>query len=265
AMSMMGGARLVRIEDAGDVLTPLLRDYLAQPSMANLLIIEAGELGPRSTLRALFEKLPNAAAVPCYVEDERDITRVIRDTVQQAGLRIDGDAVAYLAQTIGGDRARVRAELEKLCTYKGQENTPISLEDAQAACGQGATPSFDDLVYSVAGRQPEAALKALSLLQEEGVGFAPILRALQAHFRRLHLAGRRVDAGEDADHVMKTLTPPIFFKLQPGFSRQVRLWSSGAILNVLARLAALEAQCKQTGFPTDTLCAQAILGISHQK
>ena len=73
AMSMMGGDRLIRIENATDKLTPLLKEYLEAPSAHSLIILEAGELGPRSSLRQLCEKAKNAAALPCYVEDERDL------------------------------------------------------------------------------------------------------------------------------------------------------------------------------------------------
>jgi len=46
AQSLMGGARLIRIEGGGDKLTVLIRDYLKVPSDSNLVVIEGGELGP---------------------------------------------------------------------------------------------------------------------------------------------------------------------------------------------------------------------------
>ena len=64
AMSLMGGARLIRIEGASDKHTTLLKEYLADPSAENLVILEAGELTPRSTLRLLFEKYDNAEEIP---------------------------------------------------------------------------------------------------------------------------------------------------------------------------------------------------------
>lgn len=100
AMSMMGGDRLIRVENAGDKLTTLIKEYLAAPNPHALIVLEAGELGPRSSLRALCEKVTNAAAVPCYVEDERDISRLIRETLQGAGLSAEPDAVTSLASAI---------------------------------------------------------------------------------------------------------------------------------------------------------------------
>ena len=79
AQSLMGGSRLIRLESASDKITSIVKDYLSSPSPDNLVILEAGELGPRSSLRKLCETAKNAAAIPCYVEGERDIQQVIQE------------------------------------------------------------------------------------------------------------------------------------------------------------------------------------------
>lgn len=265
AISMMGGNRLIRIEDAGDKLTTLLKTYLEAPSETALVILEAGELGPRSSLRKLCESAKNAAAVPCYVEDERDLSRLIRETLQAEQMTIDNDACSWLAANISGDRGKVRGELEKLITYKGNDKAPITLNDVRACCGEAGALALDDLVYNVAGHNAGAALKTFNQLIEEGVPFIVILRSLQNHFRRLHITKAKMDRGESADQAVKGLAPPIFFKQQPAFKAQASRWSLKGITNVLEKLSSLEAQCKQTGMPVDTLCAQAVLGISKSR
>ena len=265
AQSLTGGDRLIRIQNGADRLTVLLKAYLENPSPSALVVIQAGELGPRSSLRKLCESAKNAAALPCYVEDERDVSRFIRETLQDAGLRADHDAVQWLAGTIAGDRGKVRAELEKLITYKGDDATPVSLADVQAVCGSGSAQDFDDLVYNAAGRNSAAALKAYGVLTAEGTAFIALLRALQNHFRRLHMTKSHMKEGLDIDNAMKKLSPPVFFKQAPMFRAQVNSWSLPALSSILEKLAALEAQCKQTGMPAETLCAQAVLAISKTR
>lgn len=265
AISMMGGGRLVRVEGASDKVTPTIKQYLENPSESALVILEAGDLGPRSSLRKLCESAKNAAALPCYVEDERDLSRLIRETLQGHGVGIDNDATTWLAANISGDRIKARGELEKLITYKGSDKTPVTLEDVRACCGEAGATALDDLVYAVAGHNTASALKTYAQLLDEGINFIVILRALQNHFRRLHIGKARIEAGENADSVMKTLSPPIFFKLQPAFKAQLNRWSLNGISVILQRLADLEGQCKQTGMPVETLCAQAVLAISKSR
>ncbi len=262
AISMMGGERLIKIADGGDKLTVLLKDYLKDPSDSALVVIQAGELGPRSSLRKLCETAKNAAALACYVEDERDVSRFIRELLQAEGIGVEPDAVQWLAANISGDRRKVRSELEKLVIYKGDEQTPVSIVDARNACGAAGADGLDDLVYQVAGRNSAAALKSYTTLMAEGTAFVVVLRSLQNHFRRLHLAKSHMQSGMDAEGAMKKLAPPVFFKQAPMFRAQMNSWPLPVLNQVLGRLSDLEAQCKQTGIPVETLCAQAVLAIS---
>lgn len=265
AISMMGGGRLIRLENASDKLTSILKTYLEDPSETALIILEAGELSPRSSLRKLCESAKNAAAVPCYVEDERNLSRLIRETLQSQGIGIDNDATTWLAANISGDRIKARAELEKLITYKGDDKTPVTIDDVRACCGEAGALALDDLVYAVAGHNTAGALKTYNQLLDEGVGFMPILRALQNHFRRLHISKSRIESGENIETAVKSLSPPIFFKQQAAFKTQLNRWSLNGISIILQKLTDIEAQCKQTGMPTETLCAQAVLGISKSR
>lgn len=267
AMSMMGGARLIRIEGGGDKQTALIKSYLENPSPENLVIIEAGELGTRSSLRMLCEKAKNAAALPCYVEDERGMAALIRETLSNAGLRIDADALHLFAANIMGDRARARGEIEKLITYMGvdkdgknQQN--IHVEDIQASCGDTGTNSLDDLTYAVAGANAKGAMAAYNRLMGEGVAEIVVLRTLQNHFRRLHYTHAMMSNGKSMEQAVKSLQPPIFFKLEQPFKAQLSKWKGPKLDIVMSKLAELEAQTKMTGVPVQTLCAQAILSLS---
>jgi DNA polymerase-3 subunit delta len=262
AMSMMGGARLIRIENGSDKISPALREYLEDPSLENLIIIEAGELGPKSPLRALFEKSGNAAAVPCYVEDERGLSTIIRQMLSESGYTAQADAMAWLATNVAGDRARARSEIEKLILYMGGTGGTITIADAMAACGEAGTADLDELVYAVAGAKREIALATFLKLLDEGVAVVTILRTLQNHFRKLHYTQAAIAQGASVETAMKALQPPIFFKLEQPFRAQLQRWTLPRLQSVMARLSDLEAQTKKTGTPVETLCAQAVLSIS---
>lgn len=276
ALSMMGGGRLIRVEGGGDKLTLLIKEYLENdPSPDNLIIIEAGELGPRSSLRKLCESAKNAAALPCYVEDERGIANLIRDMARESGYRIDADATHWLAANIMGDRARARGEIDKLITYMGprtdtqgtgnHSNSQIRLEDVQHCCGEAGVANLDDLTYAVAGSDTKKAMNAFHRLLAEGVPEIVILRTLQNHFRRLHYTQCQMKGGTPTDQAIKSLQPPLFFKFETAFKGQLAKWNLIKLNGVLSKLSELEAQTKMTGTPVQTLCAQAILAISAMR
>ena len=264
AMSMMGGARLIKIENGSDKLTTTIKDYLENPSPENLVIIEADALGTRSSLRQLCEKSKNAAALPCYVEDERGVSSVIRETLSNSGYFINADAIHILAANVMGDRSRVRGEIEKLMLYMGDEKN-ISAEHVHQSVGNIADADLDDLIYAVAGGQTKKAIESYNRLIGEGVADIAILRSMQNHFRRLHYTQSLMQSGKSIDQAVKSLTPPIFFKVEPAFKSQVNKWHGPKLDMILQKLVELETQTKRTGTPVQTLCSQAILSISAIK
>ena len=264
AMSLMGGSRLIRIDGASDALTTLLKEYLANPSPQNLVVLHGGDLGTRSSLRKLFETAPNAAAIPCYAASQGDVLSLIRQDVQAAGYGIDNDAAQWLAQQLTADRAIARNEVEKLTLYLSSEppGTKATLDDVQACCGQGGARSLDDLIYATGGANPEIALRSFRQLVDEGMAIIVIHRSLQNHFRRLHLTRSMMEQGMSLSEAMGKLNPRVFFKWEDSFRDQAGRWSMARLETTLNRLAKLEADCKKTGAADETLTAQAILALS---
>lgn len=265
AMSLMGGARLIKIDNAADALTILLKDYLTNPSPNNLVVLHGGDLGTRSSLRKLFETAPNAAAIPCYAASQGDVLSLIRQDLQGAGYGIDPDAAQWLAQQLTADRAIARNEVEKLALYLSSEapGTRATLDDVQACCGQGGARSLDDLIYATAGGNTDIALRSFRQLVDEGMAIIVIHRSLQNHFRRLHLTRSLMeDQNLSLPEAMNKLNPRVFFKWEDSFRDQIGRWSRTRLEMTLNRLAKLEADCKKTGAGDEVLTAQAILALS---
>lgn len=262
AQSMMGGGRLIRITDGADKLTVHIKSYLQNPSPDNLVIIEGGDLGPRSSLRKLCEKETNAAALPCYMEGERELGNFIRETLHAQNIQIAPDALTWLSATLVGDRQRAMRELEKLVIYAGAGAQQITLDDAQACCGTAGDRSLDELVSAIGAGQTDKTLTIYKQMLEEGIAVIAMLRTLQNHYRRLHQAQAHVRSGKSADMAMKSLSPPVFFKQTDSFRMQLNKYSPKALENILGRLVDLEAKSKRTGTPVETLCGQAFLSLS---
>src|SRR5258707_6628519 len=153
AQALTGGRRAVWIRDAGDALASgpladLLDDDAPDRGGDTVVVIEAGDLPSRSSLRKLVEGAARAVAVGCYHDEARDVAGVIRDAMAKHGLSVAPDALRYLSEHMGGDRLVTRAELDKLALYMhgaAGERT-IALEDALATVGDSAAIALDDVI-----------------------------------------------------------------------------------------------------------------------
>lgn len=264
AMSMLGGRRVVRIHSAEDNTTSIIKATLEALKPADaFVVVSAGNLSPRSSLRLLFESAENAAAIPCYVEDARDIGRVIADSLRAAGFTISSEALTLMAGQVVGDRAMARSEVEKLITYMGTTQKSISLEDIIACTGDHAALSMDDLARNVASGQFAEAERILRHILSEGLPAVTALRSLQNYFMKLHITKSRMEKGETKEQAMGKLKPPLFFKVKPAFESQLSGWSLPQMENALTLLASVEAKCKQTANDPYLMCSRAILSLSQ--
>lgn len=263
ARSLMGGRRLVRVTNPGAKFAVALKDWLkTSPSDDAFLVIEGGDLRPRDALRKICEEAPNAAALACYIQDERDTARFIRDIITEYGRTAANDAVIWLGSALKGDRDRARMELEKLDLYKGTDRSEISLADVMAVCGDGGTQNLDDLLYAATGRNPQKTMSVYRRLLEEETELIVILRSLQNHLRRLHQVRCATETGIPADEAMKRLQPPVFFKVEDMFRAQVSKFPSHVLRRMLARINEIEARTKRTGTPSETLVAETLLKLA---
>lgn len=263
SISMLGGRRVVRVREATDKITAAAKSALkALKPGDNLVLIEAGELGPRSSLRLLFEEAENAAALPCYVDDARDLNRILAEAFRENGFLIPSDALSYMAANVVGDRGVARSEAEKLMIYMGKSRS-ITLEDVTACLGAAAVLPLDDLARTAASGNFAEADRISRHLLAEGESAVRILRVLQDYFARLHVTKARLAKGEDLEIALKKLKPPLFFKHKDAFTAQVRGWSMAQIEQAIALLMGVEGKCKQTGSEPDTLCGRALLSLSQ--
>jgi DNA polymerase-3 subunit delta len=105
-------------------------------------VIEAGDLRRNAPLRVACEKSKAAAALPCYIDNERDLVRLVEDEMRAAKLAIAPDARAALVSLIGGDRQASRSEIRKLALY-AQGKDRVVLDDVLAVVADASALGLD--------------------------------------------------------------------------------------------------------------------------
>ncbi|MDE1149036.1 MAG: DNA polymerase III subunit delta [Azospirillaceae bacterium] len=263
AMALTGGRRLVRVRDADESVTVAFQALLKDaPAGDTLAVVEGGDLSKSSKLRALFENSDKAAAIACYVEEEGELAGTITRILAEHRLAIDPDARDWLAANLVGDRAVARGEVDKLAIYM-MGGTRVTLEDVRAVVGDSAALDMDEPALAAADGDLAVIDRALGRLFGEGTSPVPILRSAQRHFQRLQMAVYHTTRGQTAQQAVKTLRPPVFFKMEAQITNQVRRWNLPNLALALDRLMDAEADCKRTNMPDETLCARAFFQVAQ--
>ena len=146
---MFGGSKVVRATAGRRITAAALQPLLDGGTLAATLIVEAGNLKPTDTMRVLFEKSAQAAAVACYADEARDIEGLIGETLKAHGLAITSDAREMLVARMGADRAMSRGEIEKLALY-ATGKAEVDAADVEAIVGDASELAIDRTLNAAA-------------------------------------------------------------------------------------------------------------------
>ena len=263
AIAMTGGRRLVRLDGAADAMTSTITSALQTVSSDSLLVIVAGELAPRSSLRKAAEAAGDMLAIACYADEARDLGALIRQVMDAAGLTPDNEAMSYLLEALGGDRALSRVELDKLALYKADDaDRRVTLADARAMVGDSAAWAVSQIATAATAGDPARLDRLIDRAFVAGESPVGVLRALARRLQQLHLARGHMDRGMTARDAVGQLKPPIFFKERDSFTRQLAGWSSDRLEAALNLVGQAERDCKSTGLPAQAVCARACLRVA---
>ncbi len=271
AIAMLGGRRVVRLHGTGETAAKIIAGFLDDPKGDALILVEAGELTPRSALRKLFEDRADAAALPCYADDAAALEDTIRKRLAADGLVPEPDALDYLLSHLGSDRGVTLNELEKLALYMGPASagkTPeskrsIDLADVRACIGDNAASNLDDVVDAATGGDLVALDRALARARSADVSPIALLNALGRHLQQLHLALAEIETGTPADAAMRTFRPPVHFSRTGIVRRQLGLWSRKRLDRALTLVVEADRDCKTTGLPEGAVCGQTLMRIAQ--
>ncbi|ABS62898.1 DNA polymerase III, delta subunit [Parvibaculum lavamentivorans DS-1] len=267
AIAMLGGRRVVRVRGAADATAKIFESFLENPAGDALVLVEAGELGPRSSLRLLFEGAANAAAIACYADDAGVLENVIRTRLANEGLVPEPAALEYLRDHLGSDRGVTQNELEKLILYAGPgkqgEKRAVTLDDARASVGDNAGTSLDDVIDAAMGGDLDGLDVALARARAAETNAIAILNALSRHLMQLHLATARIETGSDVEGAIRSFRPPVHFSRKNAVQRQMKLWNRKRLDRALALALEAEGQCKSSGQPDVAICGQTLLRIAQ--
>ena len=248
--SMFGGRKLVLISNAGDSDTKLIKELIEHPSLDATVIIAAGELRARGSLRSLFEDGKDVAAIACYSDDARTLSSLIQKELFDAGInQITPDAMEYMTSNLGVDRGITRSFLKKIAIYV-DDKKKVELEDVEKCLPDTGAADTDEFLFSLTAGYIKHTMRAMDRLFYDNAAPNMLIRMLDIHFKKLLNA------------VVLGQMPRLFWKVADKFNRAVNIWPESEIIGVLERLNELEKQLRTTGMPAEVLLRDFALKLS---
>jgi DNA polymerase-3 subunit delta len=256
---LFGGKRAVWVKAGSRNIAPAVETLLALRDNECRVVIEAGDLKRNAPLRAVVERAKNAAALPCYPDNERSREQLIDAEMRSAGLTLAPDARAMLVPLIGGDRAASRNEVQKLALYaRGAKQ--VTVEDVAAVVSDASSLAIDEIVDAAFAGKPAELETQLAKARTAGTPVGSIFFAAQRQLAQLHRWRTAIEAGESFS--VDSALPPAAFRRKKSVEAALAIWTARRLTAAMAELADAVLQSRLQSALADTIAERALLSIA---
>ncbi len=261
---LFGGRRALWVRAGGSNIVAALEALLADPPQPSCrVVIEAGDLRKGAPLRNLLEKAKGAVALPCYVDGEKELARLIGQELRQAGLTIAADAQGLLVSLLGSDRLASRSEVRKLALYAGGKGK-VETDDVLAVVADAAALALDSVIDAAFAGRAQDFDNQFARARTAGIAAGTILSGAARQAARLHRARLEIEAGKNpADAIRETFRPPLFFRREPLVKAALSAWSAARLAQAMADLAAATLNARRWPAAAEITVHRALLATAN--
>ena len=264
AQGFFPGRRVALLEDTTDAMMPLVEAALKdwRPGDA-ILVVTAGGLTGKSTLKKLFETRPDVYSAGLY--DDPPTREDIEAALKKAGLTaIDRDAMVDLTTLARAlDPGDFRQTLEKIALYKWGDSTPLTPAEVALMAPATIEAELDDLLIAVADGRSAAIGPLLRRLEGQGTNPVSLCIGALRHFRTLHSAS--ADPGGPASGLARA-RPPVFGPRRDIMLRQASGWGLRSLEQALALLVETDLTLRSTSrAPTMAVMERALIRLAMMR
>ena len=261
-VSMFGGRPVVRVTTSRRINTAMITALLSGGPLEGYLVVEAASLKADDAMRALFEQSDTAVAIACYADEARDLDAMINDILTAHKLTITTEARRQLASKLGADRSLSRNEIEKLALY-ALDHGQITEADIDDIIGDASELAVDRIITAAGAGHVTEAVRECDRMLAAGESPQTIIILTQRHFQRLHRIRSGVDQGRSIDEILRSLRPPVHFKLKGEITAQVQSWTMPKLTRALARITEAQRQARDTSLAEHLVAEHLLLDLAR--
>lgn len=244
SISMFGADKLILVDAASSTIHKACIGAISVGWSECLLLVTAGDLKKSSPLRKEFEASPDLAITICFDQSIGELLEFAASFMSGLGVAIDREAIELVVDAVGGNAALLQSELVKLASYAGEDGS-LSVSDVSEVIAGNEAASMEGLIDAVFSGRPDAAVHAVTTLQQQGQQPASVLIALTNHCALLVEMAAAMESGRRADTVVKEWRPPIFFKRHNAMATQLNICSLPQLLTVAERLRSANSEVRR--------------------
>ncbi|MDY0212509.1 MAG: DNA polymerase III subunit delta [Desulfuromonadaceae bacterium] len=234
-----------------------LLQYIKKPLDSTCLVLCADKIDKRKKFFITFKKHGELIEFKRLYPDR--IPSFVERRASERGMRFTADGLNLFCHRVGTNLSEVIAELDKLVSYCGSDESIIDVADVAAVVSDTCLDSIFDLTDAVGSGDLSTALLLTERLQQDGEHPLMILTMLVRHFRQLWRVHALLATGAAQPEICKLV------RINPYFAgktiAQARKFNAAAFVAIFELFVQLDMDLKSGGGQTGAIMQQHIMRL----
>ena len=256
--------KYLKINMTGSEAGGAILEFLKTEQNDVTLIIKAGTLSPRSSLRRAVESSDSSIIVPFYEDDARGLITFMQDKARENKFSITKESCNEIISLSGFDRGRINNSIESLMLYlESSVSREIGIEEVRLVLFDTNQSQINEICKNVCLGRTEESQKILSRLILQGVTAPQLVSAFLVHFQKIHMTGLKILSGVSINDAIKEIKPPIFYKEIKSYQNQVENWNIKKTERALDILVEADLKTKEFSELGSSIIGDIVLRLSN--
>ena len=260
--SLFNERKIIFVDQVNDKILDNFEELINQITTEKIFLF-ADILDKKSKLRNLFEKNKTLGVVPCYLDNETSIRKIIVEGLK-TNKGLSNQMINVIVQNTGFDRYKVDNEIKKIISYFGV-NGELNLEKIEALLNIRSNDDFGTLRDEAIKGNKINTNKLLSdtVLEQENNIYN--LNSINQRFYKLKEIESLKDSNSSIETIISNLRPPIFWKDKPIIIEQLKKWNKDKINKALDETYKTEIMIKSnSAIKKDLLLKKLIVDLCNK-
>ncbi len=239
-ISLFSEERFYFIEQSNDKILDIIQE-LEKKINDHKIYLFAETLDKKSKLRNYFEKSNNLGIVPCYIDNEIGLKKIITEKLH-AYQGLTPENINLLLSHVNLDRVKLNNELDKIETYF--LNKKIIKNELRTLLNLNESEDFNALKDAALNGNEKHTNKLLNetIIENDKIIYYMALFNLRLNKLNEVLSKKN----KPLDMIIDNMKPPIFWKDKDKFKEQAKKWTTEKIKKALKNTFELEVKCKSS-------------------
>ena len=242
--SFFENEKLIVIQRATEKIRETVEEIIERNVEDLTLVINSNLLEKKSKLRNLFEKGKKLICIPCYEDNIQTLSGIASSFFKQKKIQISQQTINMIVERSRGDRRNLQNELNKIESFMINKSK-ISADEIIKITNLAENYDASELVDQCLVKNKR---KIIKILNEHNYYFeAPItiIRTFLAKAKRLHKIFNEMKNNKNAESVIATIKPPIFWKDKELVKQQTEKWNYNRIEDLIFKINQTELNIKK--------------------